>query len=571
MDDSPSRDEWTGALVAAAVGPRGSIWTASTAGLLGWALDPVRVVHRLPVGRVVLAAFDGDRRAATLAEGGRLSFVDLHDGVVQREVEDAPMSDARTLTFLDDARVLLTGGSDPTIYAWDGAPPERLDPASRVPHLPRATSAPAHAPLTLHVDRYEGRVEVLEARERVAVIECFAEHTELVPAGASRAVLIATVVDGQNSFASLQLWDVDRDQPLAMLVDRSSVLHYDILAREGRIAFADEEQICVAALSDGRIERRKALYDDESFELEYIETLAFDDDGDLRVALQGYCDEGRCRDVRALRLRTGRWRRVQREIEAPEDEAPEDVAPAAPRPPALEPFPTRYWQSYESTRGRPRAELHAWVLDRLPPSFVRLGDDDPAGRQRLRVRHEPTGIELGLTVVEREPLLVGRTPVTNRQWRAGGGAPKAASPDELDHPVVGVSWSEVTAWLRDVGDLSLPRSGVWERFAGAESGTNFWWGKRVKDALCWHRGNSGGVLHPVDEHGENPCGLIDVHGNVGELVSDLHGKDAVFRGGSFRLDAMESATNMRASIGVDETRDDVGFRVVHGVRPRVLG
>ena len=69
-------------------------------------------------------------------------------------------------------------------------------------------------------------------------------------ASRGRGLLLASTVDGQNSAASLQLWDLARQRPLATVADQSSDLHFIILEDEGRVGIADEDEIRVVASRD---------------------------------------------------------------------------------------------------------------------------------------------------------------------------------------------------------------------------------------------------------------------------------------------------------------------------------
>ena len=165
---------------------------------------------------------------------------------------------------------------------------------------------------------------------------------------------------------------------------------------------------------------------------------------------------------------------------------------------------------------------------------------------------------------------IAKTPVTNAQyaefvrdtgivappehWRKG-----KPPPDELDHPVVSVSWHDAVAycdWLavRTGKPYHLPSEAEWEKAARGTDGRIYPWGDRWYPKWCNTAEGGVGDTTPVGAYsrGASPYGLLDMAGNVWEWcltkwagnyegyaekereLQDVEGDAArVVRGGSF--------------------------------------
>ena len=206
----------------------------------------------------------------------------------------------------------------------------------------------------------------------------------------------------------------------------------------------------------------------------------------------------------------------------------------------------------------------------------------PTGRDDERPAHR---VELG-------PFLIGRTPVTNAQYRPFLEQSSASPPPwwtdpafgAPGQPVVGVTWFEACAfaeWLgREVGgQWRLPSEAEWEMAArGGRAGAPTTWGDAVPEGEI-----PPGPLAGPWEAGRgtpNGFGLLDAGTLVHEWCLDWYapgyytasptrdprgpgeGDRRASRGGSWRHHVRWTPPGGRSSLPPDSRYADYGFRVV---------
>jgi len=84
-------------------------------------------------------------------------------------------------------------------------------------------------------------------------------------------------------------------------------------------------------------------------------------------------------------------------------------------------------------------------------------------------------------------------------------------------------------------------------------------GSNNPDFVAWHKGNSGGKPHPVQERVCNELQIYDMMGNVAEMVTD--GDSILYVGGSFR-DTFTRKGDNDEMIRQPQGAESCGFRLV---------
>jgi len=264
------------------------------------------------------------------------------------------------------------------------------------------------------------------------------------------------------------------------------------------------------------------------------------------------------------------------------------------------------------------AEITVMLPDSVPLKMVRV----PAGTFQMGSPETEQNRDAGPfakdetlhTVTLTKDYYLGKTEVTQRQWRAVMGA---SPPSECwvlhedngvgdNHPAYCVSWTDICGGTTGsdcapasfIGKLNaylgstkyrLPTEAEWERAARAETATRFSHGDVLEcgdfqcdvcsahEAYMWWCGDASDRSHPVGQKAPNPWGLQDIHGNVVEWVADWYapypssavtdptgpatGPGRVGRGGSWADIPQRCRSAMRDYGPPDSQFHIVGFRL----------
>jgi formylglycine-generating enzyme required for sulfatase activity len=136
--------------------------------------------------------------------------------------------------------------------------------------------------------------------------------------------------------------------------------------------------------------------------------------------------------------------------------------------------------------------------------------------------------------------------------------------DELDHPVVFVTWHDASAYAFWAGK-ALPTAKQWEKAARGPKGNVYPWGSRPTPAKCNVREGRIGATTPKDRYssGVSPYGVYDLCGNVWEWCSTETEPGRYELKGSAFTSSFERAAPSRFNDASSEMYDDdTGFRCV---------
>ncbi len=186
---------------------------------------------------------------------------------------------------------------------------------------------------------------------------------------------------------------------------------------------------------------------------------------------------------------------------------------------------------------------------------------------------------------------IGKTKVTNRMYglcvalgvctppSQEPGAAVYTDPAFADHPVVGVTWEQASAYCAWSG-ARLPTEAEWEKAARGTSAQLYPWGGAEPSCDLLNFDNCKGATTSVMTYpqGASPYGALDMAGNVFEWVGDWYAPDyyavspaqdpsgpaegqaRVVRGSSFESEPAQAALTIRHYANPALARRDTGFR-----------
>ena len=186
-----------------------------------------------------------------------------------------------------------------------------------------------------------------------------------------------------------------------------------------------------------------------------------------------------------------------------------------------------------------------------------------------------------------KPFWLGKTEVTQREWKAVMGDNPSQTPSD-DLPVEKVSWIDAMAFCRKLTEreraaerlpvgyiYTLPTEAQWELACRAGDKTDT--AASIGD-VAWHEGNSAATTHAVGTRRANAWGFHDMQGNVWEWCADWHanklkggsvtdpkgnpsGVERVRRGGSYVLKPAFLRYGLRGKADQEYRTVNLGFRL----------
>jgi formylglycine-generating enzyme required for sulfatase activity len=183
---------------------------------------------------------------------------------------------------------------------------------------------------------------------------------------------------------------------------------------------------------------------------------------------------------------------------------------------------------------------------------------------------------------------IGKTEVTQEQWKGVMGFNPSYFDRGGNYPVENVSWENAEEFIRRLNKLTgkrfgLPTEAQWEYAARSGGKQQKYAGGNNLDSLGWYSNNSNFGTHPVGQKDANGLDIHDMSGNVWEWCQDWYGIDfyevspernpkgpetgsrRVIRGGGWINDAQNCRSARRIRIAPDDRNFHVGFRLSRSV------
>ena len=124
---------------------------------------------------------------------------------------------------------------------------------------------------------------------------------------------------------------------------------------------------------------------------------------------------------------------------------------------------------------------------------------------------------------------MGKTEVTQGQWKQIMGDNPAEFKKGDNYPVEKVSWPEIEKFTLKLSSSTtgaykfrLPTEAEWEYACRSGGKPEKYAGGSDLDQVAWYRGNSNRSTHAVATKAPNGLGLFDMNGNVHEWCADIY-------------------------------------------------
>ncbi len=162
-------------------------------------------------------------------------------------------------------------------------------------------------------------------------------------------------------------------------------------------------------------------------------------------------------------------------------------------------------------------------------NLTNKGFDLPNNGGRLELIAVPGGtlVMEGGHRVNLKPFLLGKYPVTQRQYQAVMGKNPSLFKGDLERPMENVNWPDAIAFCQKLSQflgetIELPSETQWEWAArGATQSKGYTYaGSNNLDEVGWYTDNSGNTTHPVGQKKPNELGIYDMSGNIREWCMD---------------------------------------------------
>ncbi len=190
---------------------------------------------------------------------------------------------------------------------------------------------------------------------------------------------------------------------------------------------------------------------------------------------------------------------------------------------------------------------------------------------------------------------MGKTEVTQGQWKQVMGDNPSEFSKGDNFPVEKVRWPEVQKFIKKLSSMTtipnkfrFPTEAEWEYAARSGGKPEKYAGGSELDIVAWYQGNSDRSTHPVATMDPNGLGLFDMNGNVNEWCADTYrawsykkhkrnnplfreeGYTKVYRGGSWDSKPKSARCSARSyEMGIESytkldayRKNDLGFRLV---------